>query len=292
MYNEIIMKYEALGLDKEDISILHDRALETVDRARVSEADFIEPYGEETVRRDLEKVRSLEESFSSRESGQEMKKIADIFEALIIEHGELSNWFGENAVTIKTSKFDDYENGVDAVIEFRGDEPRSASYLGLAADVTFTNDTTKKFDRLKAQIRSGELARVKYFHSEHMNIHGQLSKLPEVVIGASKATVLELAELWMAKQNRALAEHRIQMMILHQIEEQLLTFAMYAESLGRSEAVAIYNDRYDVVQNIIKEKADIESKVGNDVLHDPVHAEIMNFLARWRQSIASGSGTA
>ena len=287
------MKFELMGMEGSDIERLHGRAERVIEKARIKEADFLEPYGKETVERDLENVRRKEEKFRE-ESDQgltELKRIADIFEAIVLENGELNNWFGESAVTVKTSKYDDYENGVDAVVEFRADEPRSASFLGLAADVTFSSDTTKKFNRLKTQIAKGILPRVKYFHSEFANIHGQLSMVPEVIIGASKQTVLEVAELWANRENKELANHRLQIMILHQIEEQLVTLSQYARSIGQQRIADVYADRLGVIRQILEDKIDIEKRVGYTAMtDDPVHAGIMNILAKLRHDIEiSGS---
>lgn len=283
------MKFELMGLEKSDINRLHERAMSVLESSQIKEESFIEPYGEETVKRDLETVRQKEAKFETNKDAHlaELKEIADIFEAIVLENGELNNWFGENAVTIKTSKYDDYENGVDAVIEFRVEEPRSASFLGLAADVTFSSDTTKKFNRLEAQIAKGILPRVKYFHSEYAHIHGQLSMVPEVIIGASKKTVMEVAELWANRENKELAKHRLQIMILHQMEEQLKTFSKYAASLGKDkmDIADAYTSRLGIIQKILDEKIDIEKKAGWTMIDDPVHSGIMNHLAKLNQTI-------
>ncbi len=280
--------FEDLSLASIDIDRLHEKALKVMSQGRVEETSFVEPYGEETVSTDLERVKKLKSQFAAKETpqGAELKKIADIFEALILFHGEQSNWLGENAVTIKTSEYDDFVNGVDAVIEFQGSEPGTASYLGLAADVTFTADTTDKFDRLRSQIDRGELAKVKYFHSEHMNVHGQLSKLPEVILGASKGTVLEVAELWAEREMLALAEHRIQIMLLQQAREQLKTFAMYADSLGddHKDIASIYRERLMVIEGILAEKQTLVNKVQYEI-QDSVHESIMYFMSRWQKEL-------
>lgn len=278
-----------MGLDKEDISILHDKAEKVIERARIREEDFLEPdgpYTRESVERDLEIVRRKEESFGKDrdEYFAEQKKLADIFEALVIEHGELSQWFGENAYTVKTSRYDDYENGVDAVIEFR-DEESSASHLGMGVDVTFSRDTSAKFDRVKKQIEKGRLTRIKYFHSDHLKIHGQLYDVPEVIIGADKKTVLELAELWERGKNSELGRHRIQIMILHQMQEQLDAFASYASSLGQDGLARLYREKLAIIDQILESKADIAKNVGYDILSDQVHSGMMNFLARWKEEI-------
>ncbi len=282
-----IMGMEAFkpeGLEREDIGVIHARAERLMDKARIKEVDFVDPYGEDTVRRDLETVKRHEKDFEHENSDytREQKAVADIFEALVLENGELSDWFGPNAITHKTSKYDDYENGVDAVIEFQGEISGAASFLGLAADVSFSADTTKKFGRLKAGILKGRLPQVKYFNSSNGNFHGRLSNIPEVIIGASKQTVLELAELWQFKRNRELAAHRIQIMILNQMEEQMETFARFAELNGQDEIARLYRDRLQIVEDILENKKEIAHEASKIKSKDLVHEGIMDFLKHWR----------
>lgn len=284
--------FEREALENADLDRIHKKALEALERSKFHEENFIDPigpYSRESVERDLQLVAKREEGFKSRETEESRinKQLADIFEAVILEHGELSEWFGTNAVTFKTSSYDDYENGVDTIIEFQDQDTRAASYLGLAADITFTGDPTKKFDNLKKGIENGRLARVKYFHSEHMNIHGQLSKLPEVIIGAHRKTVIELGEHWISGENSILAKHRIQIMILRQMSDQLKTFALYAESVKQIEAANIYKERLEVVDNILNEKEALNKSVGYEANEDPVHFNMITFLSDWRAAMES-----
>jgi len=278
--------FESMSLESVDVDRMHLRAGKILDQDRVDENDFIEPYGQATIDADLAEVERLESLFNARDTreSKEQKKVADIFEAIVLWNGEQSNWLGENAVTVKTSRYDDYVNGVDAVIEFQGNEPRMASYLGIAADVTFSTDTTKKFDRLKNQIDKGELAKVKYFHSEHMNIHGQLSKLPAVILGMDKSTVLELAELQAEKKFKELGSHRAQIMMLEQMRAQFTTYSKYADRIGKQDLGDIYRDRLKIVEGLLEEKSDLANKVKYEI-NDEVHSSIMSFMKRWEMSM-------
>jgi len=282
--------FENMSLQSVDIDRMHISAEKILEQDRVRENNFIEPYGQAAVEADLAEVERLESLFKSKDTkdGVEQKKVADIFEASVLWNGEQSNWLGENAVTIKTSRYDDYVNGVDAVIEFQGTEPRMASYLGIAADVTFSTDTTKKFDRLKSQIDKGELAKVKYFHSEHMNIHGQLSKLPAVILGMDKSMVLELAELQAEKKFKELGSHRAQIMILEQIKAQFTTYSKYADSIGKQDLGDIYRDRLKIVEGLLTEKADLATQVKYEI-NDDVHFSIMSFMKRWEKELSDKS---
>lgn len=281
--------FEGPQLERIDIERIHEKASAFIEGARIQETEFINPYGEETVARDLKTVEIAERHFEDDRDPyrKELKMIADIFEAVVIQRGELSNWFGQEAVTFKTSKYDDYKNGVDAIIEFRQDEPRSASYLGFAVDVTFNADSTKKLERIKdfIDIDNERLAVVKYFHSEHMNIHGQLSKLPKVIIGAERATVEELAELWIGNKNKALEEHRVQIMILTQMKEQLEVFALYAESMKKTDIARIHREGLAIISKILDSKEELVKKVGNTLNDDAVHFNITRTLARLKSSV-------
>ncbi len=278
------------------IDYFHKHAEEVFRNSRVNEQDFVDVYGEKVVTDDLASAQKKRESFSKGKSAYELelKKVADIFEALILEHGEGSQWFGPEASVVGASNFDDIDNGIDAIIEFRGENPGSASHLGLAADITFTSDTTNKFDRVRERIAKGTLGRIKYFHSKGMGFHGQLSGLPEVVIGADKKTVLQLAELSAgnrtAEKDKTLLEHKIQIMILVQIQNELETFAQYAASEGRSDLAAKFKERLQIVNKILDSKKQIFDKVQYDLNDDNVHSEIMSFLKRWRKTLQTQPG--
>ncbi len=250
---------------------------------RFIEKEFVgNPFSERDVQEDLAFVEDQESKHKSRETPQsrELKEISDSFEALVLWNGEMAEWFGKTAKTVKTSKFDDYKNGVDMIVSFQ--EGRSVQHLGLAADVTFSSDPKvmrDKFSGLRSQIRNGTLAKVKYFH--HANYHGQLSKLPEVIIGVSMKMVRELEGLWVDGKNTVLANHRVGILLLKQIEAQLITFAKYAESMGQTDARDIYTDRLEIIQGILKEKAELVDKVEGVEETDPVHLEIMKTAQNW-----------
>lgn len=262
-----------------------DEKVAQVAAKRLREEDFIDrPYSKGDVDADLAYVMERRKEQKREETPQsiELKKLADTFEALILWNAEQAEWLGSKATTIKTSEYDDRKNGVDMVVEFK--EERSPSYLGLAADVTFSSDKTiiaKKFAILREQIKRGTLAQVKYFHSEHTGFDGQLSKLPEVVIGVSEGMVKELSNLWADGNHKALAIHKVGIMILRQIEVQLKTFARYATSMNQLEAARIYSDRFLLIQGILAEKVELVAKVEAASNTDPTHSEIMKFVENW-----------
>ena len=44
-------------------------------------------------------------------------KRSEALEIIIINEGEINNWFGENAYLVRTTKFDDFINGFDGILE-------------------------------------------------------------------------------------------------------------------------------------------------------------------------------
>ena len=291
-----IESYKTEGLTRVDIDIIHADADRILSEAAFKETDFIDPkgpYSQEAVNRDLAEVRRMEAEWEQKGSPQYLanKKIATIFEAIIFQHAELSEWLGGQAFTLKTSRFDDIK-GVDAVVEFRSTD--SSAYLGLAMDVTFSADPdssegmTKKFDKIFERIENGTLNKIKYFHAKNknINIHGQLNDVPEVVIGADKSTVLELAELWRARKNNLLAEHKIQIMMLRQIEAQLRVFIAYALRQDKKDLASIFRGRLEIIEKILEEKKDLATKVNPDLDNDKVHYAMMNFLRHKEAEIA------
>lgn len=138
----------------------------------------------------------MERQFEKQESPEELRhrKLATVFEAIVHEHAELSEWFGPDAETIKPSRYDDIKNGIDTVAELK-ETGNSVARIAMGIDVTFSHDAELKFERIKKEIESGKLAEVKYFYSESSDIKEKLSNLPRVVIGADEKTIREVANM-------------------------------------------------------------------------------------------------
>lgn len=269
--------FEKTSENRLEIDLAYHEAVRALSEERINMDDFTDLYSEENVRADKNEVARLKELFAAETSPEkeEAKKLATILEAIIYREIELSDWLGPNAMTVRPSEYDDIKNGLDVMVEFP-EEQRRASHLGLAIDVTFSDDLTGKFERIKKEIKEGKLTNVKYFNSEHMGIRGELKAIPRVVVGASLQIVKELSDLWMEGKKKELAAHPIQYRFLEEILFQLHMFKNYAESAGQSEAVRIYGNALAVIDNIIKEK-DIAEKLKEaetEAAADPVHNAI------------------
>jgi hypothetical protein len=243
--------------------------------------DFKDLYGEKNIENDRLYVEGMEKKFKEDLTPEKKKlnQLAAVFEAIIYEHGELSDWFGPSAFMIKPSRYDDIKNGVDEVVEFQIDE-YSASHLALAIDVTFSHEMQNKFERIKKENDTGKLTKVKYFNSDHLNIRGELSRVPRVVVGAEARTVKELGELWMEEKNKELGKHSIQFQILKEILMQAKVFSRYANQKGKSEIAGIYDKMAIIVEQIYKDKLKEQNNttVDFDDVFYSMERELDNFL--------------
>ncbi len=237
------------------------RAKSTIETDKILEGDFSELYGEEQVRRDRAEVERLLKEFESSNSPQEKeaKKLATVFEAILGEQSELSEWLGSQVTTINSSDFDDIKNGVDMIVEVNG-EMGSTSHMGLAIDATYSSNLTSKFERIKSNIDKGSLATIKYFSSPNKDFMEQLRQVPRVVVGADADTIDELIEMWVTGRKKELGEHPIQFQIIDLIITQLEAFKDYSKKIDNNELVnkfdgfikifvEILNDRNEVVKD-------------------------------------------
>ena len=193
--------------NKEYLQELSIKAQEMNNINRIDPRQFINLYGRDAVIADLRWVKSRQAYFRTHDSETETwhKQVADILEAILHEQIEQNDYFGENVWTIKTCDYDDYRNHIDSLLEIRHPEPRFANYSGLALDVTSASRLealAKKIERIFNHIKRGQLAKIKYFQSDFLNIRGEKSNIPLFVVGCDVHHTEELAKLWGAGRAR------------------------------------------------------------------------------------------
>ncbi len=254
------MKFGSEFLRNEEGEVVrrvYEKAQAIIDGDAIKPESFRELYGDKSVDADLAEVKRLEEVFESgaSEFDMELSRISRIFEAMIHFHGEQNNWFGENVSTIRPSRFDDYVNGVDELFEYKEEGNVSKSFLALAIDATFNKNLRRKLEEIKREIDTGNLATVKYFEDEDSNFKGQLKGIPHVVVGAHRATIIQIAEMWLNNRNDEIAKHPIQFQILEEIQLQCEIFAQYARKNGKPKIAQVYEETCLVMGKILKDKS-------------------------------------
>jgi hypothetical protein len=233
-------------------------ACEVLNGAETQLMDFVDTYPQEEIQRDLQYTTIREKQFHDQQKKEtaEQKRnrmLAVILEAIIYEHGELSDWFGPNSEMMKASRYDDIHHGVDSIVELQEGE-KKATHLALGIDVTSSHEAEEKFHRIKKEIDDGHLAEIKYFESEYMEMKGKMQNIPRVIIGADQHTIVELMNMIKEKKFKDLANHPIQFQILELMADQLKVFIRYAESLSKRELVLIYEKALKSIHKIMKAK--------------------------------------
>lgn len=232
-----------------------------------------EGYTDEEIEDDKKYVKEFEAKFEKgqNQNYKEMKKKADILEYIIFEQGETGNWFGKLAHTIKTCKSDDIKNGIDLVVEtqeYVGEgledsiDDKKLSYLGLAADITFERmdnalgmgkDIPQKFQTIINEINQGMLAEVKYYKSR-LSGPKTLINIPRVVLNIDSKMANELIELWVNNKDNELANHKIHIVIIHQIVAQLAVYEEYAREVKRKKIAEKLKQVYEELEDVLMQK--------------------------------------
>ena len=239
------------------LTILYEKARELLDEEAINPKTFADLYGPRQVEKDCALVTSLEKKFSTRTAeDRESAQKALILEAIINEQIELNEWFGQGARTIRPSRYDDFVNGVDTVVEFDRQE-QGMSHLGLATDITFGSHIIEKLRRIKTEIKSGALTRIKYFQSEAGGFRGEYRGIPRIIIGADSSHVADLIQLWSSKQRTdrtTLAKHPFQFKMLEEARLQLETYRRYARDIGQEPVAQTYDKTLAIVTGVMRAK--------------------------------------
>ncbi len=234
----------------------HERAKKVIADCQIQETAFSNLYEKDEISRNLRYVQDRQRRFGPED---ENRKYARILEAILLEQVELSNWFGENATTIKTSDFDDIRNGVDMIVRYGSSEvTMPANFLGLGVDVTFSpKGTEEKLEEIFSGVYDGKLSQIKYFLSEEDDFRGERSNVPLIVLGIEKATLEKIGILWAKKDNKALAIHPAQHMLLSQAQMQLSAMRGMAQKRGHANIIRSISGPLSIIQTELTKKGPV-----------------------------------
>lgn len=151
----------------------------------------------------------------------EATELATYAEYLLIK-GVDNGWIPFCAA-IKTSEYDDFINGVDAVLEYSNN---AIAHIGLGIDVSYSRANIQdKVAGIKSEIDAGTLALVEYFESEKSGNFGHLRHIPRVVV------VMDLPVIADLHKTDSASFHPIKHAVLMQIFIQLSTMHSYAQEI-------------------------------------------------------------
>jgi len=264
---------------KEVLSRAYSKAEEIIDRDAIK-PEIYDGVGEEEFDRDFhyleEREKEIEENHKATGT-EESARYAVVLEALMHEAGQKSQWFGEKAKTIKTSRIDDIRAGVDEVVSIENSKD-SLSHFGLAIDVTYKESPRSKFASIKREIQSGRLASVKYFTENKGEKMHALNDLPRFVVGADIGTVTELVDMWLRDDEKGLREHPIQYQILEELLRQSLVFQKFAIKMNQKAIADKYQKAAQIIQEIVVQK---QRKIRDTKNRDSVYKSIVEELSHF-----------
>lgn len=254
----------------------------------ISEMSFAERdvYEREMVERHLAEVARLDAIFEADRlaahenapyaRNNEVKEYGDILEGLIFDQIERAGWFGDGVRPVKTSKFDDYKNGVDMLVELEG----GRKPLALAVDVTFGfKGMKKKVDRILDEIDNNTLGFIRYYRSQDSSYEGKLGKLARVVVGIEMDTIQDLAAAWVKDGgDEMLRDHYAQTLILSEIAIQLRAYESYARRTGKEEVARVYGAELEKIEDILATKPDAHMD-SRDRVYDTI-VQVVNDVGR------------
>ncbi len=263
--------------------------------------NFESMYGKEVVAADLAITQRLKIKFEARDAESPEARsghmLSEAFERISRTWAPLLGWFGPKAEVRPTSEYDDYVNGVDAVLVLPGE--KSPEFIALAIDVSRNADEARLADKLDRAMNhvtgATKPMMIKYF--EHKNIRGQLESIIPVVIGVDSRDCQQIIETFgqvirltrLRKQNELspkqksileqkvaeLRQHPVQRVFLEEINaqlkmyERLLTTGNYPNSNVSVEGVKLVSD---MIKKILDDKSELSL---GDLAEDQVFKKII-----------------
>ncbi|BCX16289.1 MAG: hypothetical protein KatS3mg098_518 [Candidatus Parcubacteria bacterium] len=267
---------EERTLDRIFLDQLYREAKRWREGLSIKMEDFVDLYGVERVREDLERVERRKKYFEQIDAGMpaEVLKLGIAFEGMIIERGvnKEDRLFGPNSLVKGTSLYDDFFGGVDAVVEFWEKKEDLYSHLGLAVDVTTGRELEGKLGQVLEDVRKGNFARVKYFSSQRMNFRGELSRIPRVVIAADPATVKDFGQIWLSSRmnptfQERVRSHFLNFQILREIILELEAWIDYARKNRRpEEEISLYRRTLERAREVYRRRVSLfEEKASQEI---------------------------
>ncbi|MBI3638316.1 hypothetical protein HY227_01065 [Candidatus Wolfebacteria bacterium] len=267
-----------------DIDSLYREGASFIDKEAIIVDDFRGFYKDSIINNDQKAVdeRKAEQdqriNSSSFEKDKHKKTIISeaTFLKMVKEYGHL----GPESTIIKTSKYDEFENKTGFVVEIPTKSKHTTSYLALSVDITFDYDNDEKFNEIRKEIESGNLAEIKYFKSK--GFQGTLFRVPRVIFAVDFKTIKDINDLGGGideESKKELREHFIQFQFLEEALMQFRAFKKYALSIGKKEIASVYEGAESVIKEIYEERQRVIGDSGNrDSLRDLMKVKTDKFL--------------
>lgn len=277
-------------LDIEEAVSEIERELERGAIRRIELSDFLGSglFHDDEINSDLKEVERLKRIFKeknktqSRES-REIQLKGSVAEYVLFEHIRNGSWMGRETKIILTSHYDDYKNGVDAVLQFLR-EGKGGIHVGLAVDFTLSgHEAARKVEEILRSIEADKVSKVKYFSSDET---GKLKNfdLPLVIVGADHKAVARVSDLYLNREKeenqKALERDPLQFVLLLELRTELSLLKGFAEQNGKKNIANIYSEALQNVERTIKERGITEKELTLSSRTDSVLRYIIKALSR------------
>ncbi|MDD5031543.1 MAG: hypothetical protein PHR36_00670 [Patescibacteria group bacterium] len=207
--------------EDEKLTAAEDKVCDEMRRVKepgLKEEDFEGVYSKTEIERDLELTKRLEKGHALH------TERGGILEEVLRQQIYHSCWLGDNCETAQTTKFDDYINHTDFVIEWD-----TKDRIKLAVDTTVTNDPEvieKKVIKVKNELDRKMGTTIKYFQSnltwEDNPEKGELKDIPSVIIAFDYDNLKKMCEIIAGPNGKErLGKTSLQIYILEDIISQL-----------------------------------------------------------------------
>ena len=211
----------------------HEHAAEQLRRVAIDPKDFEDLYSPEGVAKDLRYVEHRKDQFRESDTfydnksgltSLETRQLAEVAEYNVLRGLNVHQWLPACRGR-KTSEYDDIYNGIDIVLEYN--DKNMSNHLGLAVDITYSQNLSEKFDRVKREIDAfdgtdNRMGVVKYFQSPSSGFRGELSGLPRVVTALDTGVLQDLAKSSSAETH--ISRH----IVVAEMLKQLTVYDTYA----------------------------------------------------------------
>lgn len=166
---------------KVESELLNNEGFPVGEDCRLEMSEFESLYSRDSIERDQEKISRIEAHFGESQQ-EEVAELLEAVKTLVFN----KFWFDGRLVAVRTSKFDDYTNGIDQLILDR------ETFQPLAA-VDTTLDWKSKLPKIMEKIQKGGSVKYGAGISEAGVAKTAQSELPIFIISLKGEEVLDLA---------------------------------------------------------------------------------------------------
>lgn len=195
----------------------------------------------EQRRKDQERQDAQEDVYRAEREQMPELAFGSLLEAFMQTELSRQDWFG--ARFVRSSKYDDFWNGTDGILEWPGDRPETS--VRLALDFTVAEGEAN-LKRKLGKVQRG--VQVKYFRSTVADARGRayessLSNVPVVILGVDRATLRRTLQETNGDAEK-LEEHPVRSLLVEQAFVQVglqvreVAARLVGNVIGREGAVS------------------------------------------------------